>query len=575
MPMADRKASFKKHAPSQWCRDLHDFSPSPQFDLYADGGLPPPSRFELGPDGRRREDRVFFARVPAGDAAATTRWNYACARALTREVASDVDGVDGGKVLVKPNNTGFVGIFSHDPRLRATMERNGVVLHDPDQQPFATQPAVVAGVVDAFLFDLGAAEVHVGENMLWSGGTPRAFWETGYAQYFSRPVYDGKVWFVDFYEGDDAPLAERPIPTAGMEVGAFRKVHPPKALFDEGYDLFFLASIAKVHNCSFYTLAAKNSSISWNPRKRQGDVLPRWHAHGLPLDPFDAEFAGRLVGRGFDPKWEYEVLGVTEFGSPAKTGGQAGTATVTRVVVTDGLKSTAPVRTYPSYGGRVLQVDPHHHAGSNLLTSQLGVIYLVTRSNGMFASVVKALRESGTEVACLVSGVVGQEGEGPLVYGSLRRGGFAAASRNFTALERCCVDAMFGSDEAGFAGFASRWNAAKAEALGFEETWPALEADSKVPWTLAHLGELLSERWQAWDVPVELLDWTGPGSPPLEDATQLHLARVGPPFRFTDSFYCSLPTWLELAYCERGVREHFSDFVKKGVEVPLVPGVVR
>lgn len=574
---------FERHAPAEWLKDSYRFDPELHFERYEVGH---PREYTVnenagrgeaarGPRGKREpRDLLFVARVPAGTPPEITRYNYAASHALTRWLASRVE-FPTGKVLVKPNNTGFVGLFYNNPALREVMARLGVTTQDADHQCYATQPAVVAGAVDALLATGQVSEIHVAENMLWGGGTPRAFWETGYAQYFSQDRYAGKVFFVDLYEGDDTVLLPLPLKTAGQEVGRhYTHIHPPRALFDEHYDLFLVASIAKVHNCSWYTLAAKNASITWNPRKKQGTVYPRFHAHGLPVEVLDRRYAERVLGPGFEPKYEYRLLGTVDLGEdvPASWPIDAlGDAKITRVVLTNGRQSTAPIRTYPSYGGRVLQVDPHHHAGSNLVVSQLGMNILTNRSFGMFASVVTHLRERGTQVACLCSGIVAQEGEGPLVYGGQRYGGFAVAGFNFAGLERTCLDVMFGTSPHGFAEFAVEWNRARARELGFRSE--ILERDAREAWTVRLLGDLLDEAWDPAELAYEMLDFTG--APPLASPADFPAIRQGPPFQFTESFYCSLKTWLRLMYTEPAVYRHFAQFLKRGVEIPLIPGVVE
>ncbi|MHA1730557.1 MAG: DUF362 domain-containing protein [Promethearchaeota archaeon] len=575
--------SFQRHLPADWLENEFGFEPELHFEQYRDSPLDEYTIASEGNGGRggagngdldaRRAREVYVARVPGGSPLDYTRLNYASSKRIAKEIASRLgDRLSGGKVLVKPNNTGFTGLFLKSP-LREIMDASGATL-DADHQPYATQPAVVAGAVDALL-ESGVAEVHIGENMLWNGGTPRAFFETGYSQRFSRPEYDGRVFFVDLYEGDDTPLLELPISVAGHDIGDFKTMHPPRALFDENYDLVLVTSIAKVHNCSWYTLAAKNSSITWNPRKKQGRVYPRWHAHGLPVKVFDDAYLKGLLGADFEKKFDYELLGTVELERDERgalkiqpEGGK-----VSGVVISNGLQSTAPIRTYPSYGGRVFQVDPHHHAGINLLTTHLGMQYLTNRSYGMFASIVKELRANGTEVAAICSGVVAQEGEGPLLYGDLRYGGFNVGGFNFTAVERACLDIMFGTDRSGFAGFATRWNEGKVRELKLGATAELVLADARDPWTLKLLSDLLGEERDLASIPVRVFDFARGDQ--LEDAGELHELRLGDPFRFTDSVYCSLATWLRAMYTEPAIYENFARYNKKGVTIPLIPGVVN
>ncbi len=558
---------FTRHHPTEWLKNKFGFEPELHFENYVDMTA---SETELNP-GQDKMKQVYVASVPSGSKDAITRGNYASTKLLTKQLASQMESkLDGGKAFVKPNNTGFVGLFLNEP-LRSIMDDFGGTL-DGDHQPYTTQPAVVAGIVDALL-EAGVQEVHIGENMLWKGGTPRAFFETGYAQYFSQERYHDRVFFVDLFEGDETPLKELPILTSGHDIGDFTQIHPPQAMFDEKYDLFVIASIAKVHNCSWYTLAAKNSSITWNPRKKQGAVYPRWHAHGLPMKVFREEYQNQILGGEFERKFTYKLLGTVELGAQPQEALAAGDNDISGIVITNGFEATAPIRTYPSYGGRVFQVDPHHHAGINLLTTHLGMQYLTNRSYGMFASFTKALRKTGTEVACVCSGVVAQEGEGPLLYGRQKYGGFNVAGFNFTAIERACLDIMFGTDASGFAGFVTRWNERKMSELGFETPNEGIQKDARDPWTLDLLSRLLGEEKDLSKLSIRIQNL----GDQLEIKTpkDLYQIRNGDVFTFTDSIYCSLASWLRAMYTEPAIFKNFSRHNKKGVTIPLVPGVVN
>ena len=57
---------------------------------------------------------VHLARVGRQD---PVRANYASSYLLTRRLFED-EPVDGSKILVKPNNTGFVGVFYNSPCCR-------------------------------------------------------------------------------------------------------------------------------------------------------------------------------------------------------------------------------------------------------------------------------------------------------------------------------------------------------------------------------------------------------------------------------------------------------------------------
>ena len=159
---------FREHEPASWNVDNFEYAPELHPELYTKVDYQVKTVNSV-PDG----PKVLVARVPEGTKEENTTYNYTTAYDLTYNLLKDFQKLNGGKVFVKPNNTGFVGIFKHNPKLQPILEKNGIS-DDADHQPLATQPATLQGIVDALL-DLGAAKIHIGENMLWDGGTPRAF----------------------------------------------------------------------------------------------------------------------------------------------------------------------------------------------------------------------------------------------------------------------------------------------------------------------------------------------------------------------------------------------------------------
>jgi hypothetical protein len=298
---------FTRHPPKDWYGDKFNFSPELHFERYS--LLPNCAATHLGPeDGRQRVYLTYIGDVPQ-DIIAT--YNYSTSYYLTQRLLAQVPKAIGGKVLVKPNNTGFMGLFYNNPQLRDILLNKKGMKVDADHQCIATQPAIVAGIVDALL-KAGVQEVHVGENMLWDGGTPRAFWETGYTQYFAKDRYADKVFFVDFYETDEMEVTKLPIAHGDYDLGGYEFYYPPKALFDEQYALILSAAIAKIHNCAYYTLAAKNFSVSWNPPRPRKDIHPRWHIHGLPLHAFDPDYLKYVLGNDFHAQYDYRFKDVKD-----------------------------------------------------------------------------------------------------------------------------------------------------------------------------------------------------------------------------------------------------------------------
>jgi len=530
-------AEFKTYSPDEWRKLVHPEWFTPKIDPKLYKFVRPIKKHDLwsGSSGE-----VFIAHIPNG--VNIPKYHYSVAYELTSNLISDVKSLS--KVLIKPNNTGFVGAFMSDPRLQEIMRINGISEY-ADLQPIATQPAMLAGIVDALL-DAGVDEIHIGENMLWAGGTPRAFWETGYIHVFSDDKYKGKVFFVDLYE-EDTELVELPIKANSYDLGFFTKTRPPKALFDEMYDLVVVASIAKMHNCSYYSLLIKNFSVTWNPRRK------RWHIHGIPLKLFDREYATELLNEEIPKDRQYEIY-FTRKGKRRLA------------FITNGLVSTSPLVTYREEGELLAQVDPHHLEGLSLATLMLGIGYLIVRYTGMFATVSKELQKKGTRIVGLISGIVGQEGEGPLVYGARRFGGFALAGDNFPAMEALSLDIMTGFKDFDFSRIV------ELEAIDFGKRYDIdvseVFVDTKDLWTLKLAEELTAMSKDYRNLTAHFIDFEG-----LSDIKHPWDIRTGPPFRLPEGIYVSPRTWLRMMYLNSKVYLHAMDYVDKGIEIPLIPPV--
>jgi len=484
---------------------------------------------------------IYCSRIPP-DVSITLipSYNYSVSYLLTSSILSSLDSIS--KVLVKPNNTGFIGAFIGDPRLRRIMRNHGISLN-PDLQPIASQPSMLAGIVDA-LIDYGVDEIDIGENMLWQGGTPRAFWETGYIQVFRDKKYRGRVFFVDFYESESIELEVVPIDRIdGYDLGFFTEARPPKALFEEKYDLVIIASLAKIHNCSYYSLIAKNFSVTWNPRK------VRWRIHGIPLRIFsDRSYVEELLGLDLPRDIEYKVYTVSSNGRRY-------------AFISNGLSSTSPLSVYEVGGELLAQVDPHHLEGLNLSTLIAGIGYLTVRFSGMYSSITRRLKMGGTKIAGLISGIVGQEGEGPLIYGSRRFSGFALAGFDTPALELLTLDTMFGYQDLGFIDRMRIENRRLARRYRIEK----LFTDNIYPWTIDLLAKLTGEPLDPYSLTVTLIDFAG------SDVRYPWDMRVGKPFKPSKAFYIPQMEWIRLLYTDKSVFKRSMDYVDKGIEIPLIP----
>jgi len=571
---------FLEYEPSDWNVDEYNYTPEVHLELYNRKHYEvrvlnkPPSG---GP-------KILIAKTPPASKGDLTTFNYSTAYDLTYNLLKDHEKVNGGKIFIKPNNTGFVGIFKHNPKLAPILERNKIT-DDADHQPIATQPATLKGIVDALL-DLGAKKIHIGENMLWTGGTRRAFYETGYCEVFSRDEYRGKVFFVDFCEDDPPPseYLKLKIKKGRYDISSYYKhFYPPRAFFEEKYDLIFIASIAKSHNCSYYSLMVKNFSVSLNPRRKTGKIEPRWHIHGLPINVFRKDYLKELLGHDFRRKFQYLVRETyphiwfshnkERIVKPTKAkiilSGRSTSAVFKSIPAT--LHSSGLMAWFKSYGQRVLNVDPHHWTGVNLLVMNLGMGYLVTRFTGMYAAIVEALKKNGTEVAGLVTGIVGQEGDGPLIYGNTKNGGFAVAGFDAAAVEKVCLDIMFGNG-GDFRKSIVDYQKKLMEKYGIKNALLIDEAERM--WTLELLADLTCGVIDNNKMDISLLDYTGSIDFKTLDAGSLFKLRNGPPFTFSEAFYSSPDTWLKLIHTDPDLFQKAFWYILKSIEIPLIPAVV-
>jgi coenzyme F420 hydrogenase subunit beta len=517
-------------------------------------------------------DPVFIAKVPAGKKEDITKFNYSSSYDLTKKLLANFPRVKDGKVLIKPNNTGFIGVFKHDV-LAEILNRHGCT-DDCDHQPIATHPAMLTGIVDALL-DLGAKRIDIGENMLWDGGTQRAFFETGYTAIFTQDKYKNKVFFVDFYE-DDPPtecLEKLPLRATKFCKGDYyNNCYPPKALFSEKYDLVLIASVAKSHNCAYYTLSNKNFSVSWNPRKKTGKIEPRWQIHGLPLDVFKPERIKEILGEDFKRKnhilvrevyrhrWEFKDK--NRVVRPAKSG----------IILSNNFMSSGLMRHFKSFGNEVLDVDPHHWSGINIGILTLGIGYLINRFTRIFDAVLNKLKNQGTAVACLCSGVVGQEGDGPLVYGSLKYAGFNVASFDHTALERVTTEIMYSEGIDGYAGYLQRRQQARMKEHNI--TCPELVEEAGKLWTLRMMHELIGGNFELNQIPMVLLNYSGKSEFDVIKPSELYKLREGAAFKSSLGYYCNPDLWLNLMHNNDSLYMMMFLIERGEIEIPLIPGVV-
>jgi hypothetical protein len=403
--------------------------------------------------------------------------------------------------------------------------------------------------VDA-LIEGGVGEIHLGETMLWEGGTPRAFIENGYAHIFSRPAYDGKVFFIDMYGESDDDLIEHDLETRGNDLGFFTKTRIPSSLLEEKYDYFLNVPIAKMHNNTMYTLCVKNSSIGWNPKKS------RWHVHGMPFAYLNAQRAAEAFNFSPEPGLEYEVLRVRKLDEKRAKD----------IIVTNGMESTSPMKAYREEGEWLFQVDPHHLEGNNLVTLIMAMSYVASRAASLNGTVHNLLANNGTKSFGLLSGIVGQEGEGPLIFGGRKFGGFAAASKDHVALEAAGINIMTGWGRQDWA--ARMVDVSRRFGRDFKVDPEPLVKDCSPPWWIKLASDFTGGEWDHGKVSYDLTDLGGKGA-----VRKLWDVRRGQPFKLPWGVFCRPSTWIKMMFTEKGIHENSMRFFRKSIDIPLIPGV--
>jgi hypothetical protein len=213
-------------------------------------------------------------------------------------------------------------------------------------------------------------------------------------------------------------------------------------------------------------------------------------------------------------------------------------------------------------GGELLaQVDPHHLEGLSLSTLIAGIGYLTVRFSGMYSSITRRLKMGGAKIVGLISGIVGQEGEGPLIYGSRRFGGFALAGFDTPAIELLTLDTMFGYRDIGFIDRMRIENRRLARRYRIEKRLP----DRIHPWTIDLLAKLTGEPPDPYSLTVTMVDFVG------DDVRYPWDMRAGKPFKPSKALYIPQMEWVRLLYTDKSVFKRSMDYVDKGIEIPLIP----
>lgn len=525
-------SGFVKRSPSQLLKLASPewFTPLLNPEVYKP--LKPSRREEVWSGG---EGSLFAARVP--DWLSAPQASYAAAKALIEELAGSMKGI--GKVLVKPDASVSAGPFLSG-RLETIARERGVSEH-ADLQALAAQPALLAGVVDALL-ETGVDEIDIAVDSPWFDPF-RVAYELGYARALAEPRYEGKVYFVNPYEGQE--LEHLSVKWAdGYDPGFFTRVEPPRALFGERYDLVLVVSPAKTHTLAIYSLLLKAFSAWRRPQTR-------WHMLGTPLKLFDREYASKVLDVDIPIHRSFEVV-------PAGD----------RTILSNGFASSAPLPTCVEEGELLAVSDPHAGPAS-LAPLLLSMGYYIIRYISAYATVADELEGSGTKIAGLVSGIVAMEGEGPLLYGERRFGGFAVAGTSPLAVEAFALDAMVGAGRRGFEGAVLRVNRRFiSKYVTDEELEEEVEMEAADPWTLRLAEELVREERDPTRYTLYVLGFDGRG----EVRAPWDL-RLGPPFKLPKHVYVPPRTLAKCIYTEGVLFRRALSQVDKGVSIPL-PGML-
>jgi len=210
----------------------------------------------------------------------------------------------------------------------------------------------------------------------------------------------------------------------------------------------------------------------------------------------------------------------------------------------------------------------------------LGMGYLITRYTRIFAAVLHELKKYGTRIACLCSGTVAQEKDGPLIYGNKKYAGFSAASFDHVALERIILDMMFGTDSQGFRGYITDAQKKQMEKFGIVD--PGIIKDATNLWTLQMLKDLIGGELEPDRMNLTLLDYRNSNNSKdsendceVPEPNEIFKLRRGKPFTPSIAFYVSPTTWLRALHTDDKLAMNAFVADKKSIEVPLIPGVTK
>ena len=166
---------------------------------------------------------------------------------------------------------------------------------------------------------------------------------------------------------------------------------------------------------------------------------------------------------------------------------------------------------------------------------------------------------------------MGQEKDGPLIYGSSKYAGFAVASFDAAAAEKVCLDMMFGVD-GDFQKAVTDFQQKLMDKFGIKND--LLLDEARRMWSLELLAQLTNSTLDNNQYDISVLDYTGKDDVESISPFELYKLRLGDPFVWSESFYCSPDTWLRLIHTDDDVFRNAFWYTIKTIEIPLIPDVV-
>jgi hypothetical protein len=92
--------------------------------------------------------------------------------------------------------------------------------------------------------------------------------------------------------------------------------------------------------------------------------------------------------------------------------------------------------------------------------------------------------------------------------------------------------------------------------------------DSSPPWWIKLAADLTGGQWDYRKLSYSLMDLDGGGA-----VRRLWDIRRGQPFKLPWGVFCKPRTWIKMMFTEEGIHKNSMRFQRKGIDIPLIPGV--